>query len=529
MEEFDRKVLKFSHFSVDLGRGCLRKGQDEVPLRPKTFEVLIHLASNAGKLVRKEELADVVWPNVTVSDASLVQCIRELRQKLGDDEHHLIKTVSRRGYRLDVPASTSDITGVQVSEAPKTTAVELPSSTLPLPDRPSIAVLPFANLSGDLEQEYFADGIVEDIITALSRMRWLFVIARNSSFTYKGRAVDAKQVGRELGVRYLLEGSVRKSANRVRIAGQLIDAEAGTHLWADRFEGALDDIFDLQDRVTESVVGAIAPKLHQAEIERAMRKPTASLDAYDIYLRGLARIRNRSSEANDEALALWQRAIELDPEFALAYAMATFCYCRRKGEGWTSQLDVAETKRLAQRAVEFGKDDAGALCFAGYALAFVVGELDDGAAFIDQALALNPNLAHAWHWGGWTQLYLGEPDAAIEHQARAMRLSPVDPSIYMMQSATAHAHFFAGRYGEASSWARMALREQPDYQSALRIAASSYVLDGRHDEAREIMVRLRQRHPPLCLANLRNVLGPYRRVEYVSKYEDALRKAGLPE
>ena len=190
MEEFDRKVLKFSHFSVDLARGCLRKGQDEVPLRPKTFEVLIHLASNAGKLVRKEELADVVWPNVTVSDASLVQCIRELRQKLGDDEHHLIKTVSRRGYLLDVPTSASDITSVHVSEAPKTRAVEFPSSTLPLPDRPSIAVLPFTNLSGDLEQEYFADGIVEDIITALSRMRWLFVIARNSSFTYKGRALS---------------------------------------------------------------------------------------------------------------------------------------------------------------------------------------------------------------------------------------------------------------------------------------------------------------------------------------------------
>jgi TolB-like protein len=529
MEEFDRKVLKFSHFSVDLARGCLRKGQNEVSLRPKTFEVLIHLASNAGKLVRKEELADVVWPNVTVSDASLVQCIRELRQKLGDDEHHLIKTVSRRGYLLDVPTSTSDIASGQDPEAAKTTAAEFPSSALPLPDRPSIAVLPFTNLSGELEQEYFADGIVEDIITALSRMRWLFVIARNSSFTYKGRTVDAKQVGRELGVRYLLEGSVRKSVNRVRIAGQLIDASTGTHLWADRFDGALDDIFDLQDRVTESVVGAIEPKLHQAEIERAMRKPTASLDAYDTYLRGLARIRNRSNEANDEALALWRTALALDPEFALAYAMATFCYCRRKGEGWITQQDVAETRRLARRAVEFGKDDAGALCFAGYALAFVVGELDDGAAFVDQALILNPNLAHAWHWGGWTKLYLGEPDAAIGRQARAMRLSPVDPSIYMMQSATAHAHFFAGRYREASSWARMALREQPDYQSALRIAASSYVLDERHEEAREMMARLRQGHPALRLANLRNVLGPYRQVEYVSKYEDALRKAGLPE
>src|ERR1700730_8430872 len=198
------------------------------------------------------------------------------------------------------------------------------AATLALPDRPSIAVLPFANMSGDSEQEYFADGMVEEIITALSRMRWLFVIARNSSFTYKGRAVDVKQVGRELGVRYLLEGSVRKSGDRVRITAQLIDATTGAHIWAGRFDGALQDIFDLQDRVTEAVVGAIEPKLHQAEIERAMRQPTASLDAYETYLRGLPRIRNRSNEANDKALALWRKAIELDPEFALAYAMATF-------------------------------------------------------------------------------------------------------------------------------------------------------------------------------------------------------------
>jgi TolB-like protein len=230
MERQERKLITFDEFWVDLGRSCLRKGQHDVPLRPKTFEVLVHLTSNAGRLVRKEELADAVWPDTAVSDASLVQCIRELRQKLGDDGHQSIKTVSRRGYLLDAQSLAGNRTGAQNSETPGAGAVELTPRAMPLPNRPSIAVLPFANLSGDPGQEYFADGIVEDLTTALSRMRWLFVISRNSSFTYKGRAVDAKQVGRELGVRYLLQGSVRKSGIRLRIGGQLIDASSGTYL-----------------------------------------------------------------------------------------------------------------------------------------------------------------------------------------------------------------------------------------------------------------------------------------------------------
>jgi TolB-like protein len=239
---------------------------------------------------------------------------------------------------------------------------------LALPDKPSIAVLPFQNMSGEAEQEYFTDGIVEEIITGLSRMRWLFVIARNSSFTYKGRMVDVKQVGRELGVRYVLEGSVRKAANRLRITGQLIDASTGMHLWADRFDGGIEDIFDLQDQVTASVVGAIAPKLEQAEIDRAKRKPTESLDAHDYYLRGLASLYQFTSrEANVEALRLFNRAIELDPDFGSAYAMAADCYSQRKGSGWMMDPanEIAETARLAQRAVWLGKDDAVALATSG--------------------------------------------------------------------------------------------------------------------------------------------------------------------
>jgi adenylate cyclase len=403
---------------------------------------------------------------------------------------------------------------------------------LPLPDKPSIAVLSFQNMSGDPEQEYFADGIAEDIITALSRFKELFVIARNSSFTYKGRAVDVKQVGRELGVRYVLEGSVRKTANRVRITGQLIDAATGIHLWADRFDGGLGDIFDLQDQVTESVVGAIAPTVEKAEIERAKRKPTESLDAYTLYLRGLARLyKFANRQANDEALHLFNSAIELDPDFASAYGRAASCYVYAKASGWISGAanESAAASRLAQRAVELGKDDAIAIATSGWALAYVAGDLEVGAALIDRALVLNSNLAEAWHCGGWVKIWLGEPEAAIERFARAMRLSPLDLWVIGMRTGTAHAHFFLGRYDEAASWAAMALQDNPDFQAGLRIDAASNAMTGRPARAQKAVTRLRQVNPTLRVSNLKEVLGPYRRAEDLSLYEEGLRKAGLPE
>lgn len=351
---------------------------------------------------------------------------------------------------------------VRVYKVSVVPATQKPS--LSLPSKPSIAVLPFQNMSGDPEQEYFADGVVEEIITALSRIRWLFVIARNSSFTYKGRAVDVKQIGRELGVRYVLEGSVRKAGNRVRITGQLIDVSTGAHIWADRFDGELADIFDLQDQVTASVVGAIAPKLEQAEMERAQRKPTESLDAYDYYLRGLAGVHQWSREGNIQALSHFKRATELDPNFASAYGMAARCYSQRIGFGWVidRQQEIADARWLARRAEELGKDDAVALATAGLALAFDVDEVDDGVALIDRSLALNPNLAWAWNFSAYARISLGEPEVAIEHASQAMRLSPQDPQIYAMQFSTAAAHFFAGRPNEALSWAEKAMQQQPN-------------------------------------------------------------------
>jgi TolB-like protein/Tfp pilus assembly protein PilF len=424
------------------------------------------------------------------------------------------------------PVRVYRVSGEQLA-APRATA----RPALALPDKPSIAVLPFTNLSGDPEQEYFADGMVEDIITGLSRFRWLFVIARNSSFTYKGRAVDVRQVGRELGVRYLLEGSVRKSANRIRIAGQLIDAASGAHLWADRFEGALENVFELQDQVTASVVGAIAPRLQQAEIARARRKPTESLDAYDLFLRGLANFYKWTREGNDEALSLFYQAIERDPDYAAAYAAAADCFNTRKSFGWVidREKEIAEARRLARRALQTGNDDASVLCFAGFALAFVGKELDDGAAFLDRALLINPNLAWGWGASGYVKLWLGEPDQAVERFAHAMRLGPLDPLTFFMQYGTAYAHFFAARHNEALRWAKMALREQPDSHRALSIAAASCALAGRDEEAKRLVARLLEIDPVLRISNLQNILGPYRQPEHLAKFADALRKAGLPE
>ncbi|HEY3032524.1 MAG TPA: hypothetical protein VGJ68_20435, partial [Bradyrhizobium sp.] len=331
---------------------------------------------------------------------------------------------------------------------------------------------------------------------------------------------------------YVLEGSVRKAANRVRVTGQLVDAATGAHLWADRFDGGLGDIFDLQDQVTESVVGAIAPAVEKAEIERAKRKPTERVDAYALYLRGLARffqLGNR--QANAEALRLFNSAIELDPDFAAAYGRAALCYVWAKINGWFSGAanEIAEVKRLAQRAVELGKDDAIALAAGGYALAFIVRDLEVGAALIDRALVLNSNLAEAWFQGGWAKIWLGEPQPALEPFARAMRLSPLDPRMVFVRGGTAHAHFLLGRYDEAASWAAMALQDNPDFQPGLRIAAASNAMAGRPEQAQKAVSRLRQLNPALRVSTLKNVVGPYRRAEDLSRLEEGLRRAGLPE
>jgi TolB-like protein len=533
-------IYTFEDYSLDGDRQELRRGADLVPVEPQVFDLLQYLVRNRGHVVGRDELIEAVWGGRFISDSTISSRITAVRHAIRDSgkKQRLIRTIVSKGFRFISEVTEEQTSGNDVSALGDAIEQKLAMKqahnakallVLAMPDKPSIAVLPFQNMSGDPEQEYFADGMVEEIITALSRMRSLFVIARNSSFTYKGRAVDVKQVGRDLGVRYVLEGSVRKAANRVRVTAQLVDVSNAAHLWADRFEGAIEDIFELQDQITASVVGALTPKLEQAEIERATRKPTESLDAYDYYLRAMVHFYLRKPEANDEALRLFYKAIELDSNFALPYGMAAWCYVWRKMNGWMTDRaqEIAEGTRLAQRAVELGKDEAVALARGGHALAFLCHDLDSGVTFLGRALLLNPNLALAWYLSGWVRAYYGEPEVAIEHLARAMRLSPLDPYLYHMQVGTAFAHLLAGRFDEASSWANGPFREQPNFLPAAAVTAASQAHAGRMKEARLAIKRLRQISPALRVSNLKD-LWPFRRPEDFATWADGLQKAGLP-
>lgn len=523
----------FGDYVLDPERRELTRGSEAIAIGPQVFDLLLYLVQNREHVVSKNTLLDMVWSGRVISESTLSSHINATRKAISDSggEQRLIRTIARKGFRF-----VGDVREIQSGDSPASVNTEPDGSSKTPPEartllyQPSIAALPFLNLSGDSEQEYFTDGVVEDIISALSRFHWLFVIARNSSFTYKGRAVDVKQVGRELGVRYVLEGSVRKAKNRMRIAGQLIDASTGAHLWAERFEGVLGDIFELQDQITTNVVGAIAPRLERAEIERAKHKPTESLDAYDYYLRATANLHFGSREAVDEALRLLHKAIERDSEYAAAYAMAAWCHLWRKINGWMNDRarEMVEGTRLARHAVKLGKDDAVALTRAGSALAHLAGDLDGSVALLERAKMLNPNLAAVWFLGGFVRVWLGDPDSAIAHFTQAIRLSPLDPEMYRMQAGMAAAHLFAKRFDEASSWAAKSFRDLPTFLIVAAFAAASHALAGRTDEARRAMQHLRLLDPTLCISNLTNYL-PIHRPQDLAIFSDGLRKAGLPE
>jgi adenylate cyclase len=386
---------------------------------------------------------------------------------------------------------------------------------LPLPDKPSIAVLPFANMSGDPEQEYFADGMVEEIITALSRIRWLFVIARNSSFTYKGQAIDVKQVGRELGVRYVLEGSVRKAGSRVRITAQLIDASSGAYLWADRFDGSLEDVFDLQDNVASSVAGVVEPALRAAEIRRSSERPTSDLTAYDLYLRALAHS-SGSKAALSRALDLLEQAIDRDPHYGPALANAAVCRVFIDINGWTE--NPGQNRRAAidraERALESAGDDPGTLVYAAHALAYFGENIDAVIALVDRALALNPSFARGWLMSAQIRIWAGQLDLAIAHVGTAIRLSPRDlpgPQSFVVGLA----HFLGGRFEDAMPKLIAAVQHRPSAPQQHRVLASCYAHMGRLEEARAIIQRLRT-ISPVMVPELNQFRNPEHRELFLS-------------
>ena len=438
-----------------------------------------------------------------------------------------LKNIERPVQAFNVKWEPSDW---QVQSTPEATVATTSASQvpLPLPDKPSIAVLPFQNMSGDPEQEYFADGMVEDIIAGLSRSKHLFVIARNSSFAYKGRSPDIRQVGRDLGVRYVLEGSVRKAGNRIRITGQLIDAATGVHIWADRFGGDLEDIFELQDEMTSSVIGGILPTLDLAEMERAKRK-IENLQAYDYYLRSLAaETRYFTAETTLDALANARKSVELDPEFAVGHAQLVRAILIRWSFRFTVDhaAEAAEAEQAIRRALELDSHDAWVLAACGQALFIVLRRREEGAALLTQAVKLNPNLSIAWTYLACARITLDEPQAAIGDLERAMRLSPVDTQRFLQVMLMARAHNLCGNYEQALAFADEALRLRSNYWNTMIEQIVANALAGRIDVARLLMTKYRAVQPNDRVSSYSSAILS---ASSTLKYREALRVAGLPE
>ncbi|SRR5579871_2521871 len=513
----------FGPFRLDAEAEALFRGTEPVALGRRGVALLHALVERPGVLISKEALIEAAWPGLAVEESNLTVQIAALRRLLKEAPgEHRIDTLARRGYRFVGP--------VAIETSGRTAAAETAATPiLALPDKPSIAVLPFTNMSGDPEQDYFADGMAEEIITALSRCSSLFVIARNSSFTYKGKAVDVRQVGRELGVRYVLEGSVRREGNRVRFTGQLIDATSAMHIWADRFEGNLDDIFGIQDLFTECVVAAIEPKLQLAEIERLKRKPAENLDAYDLLLRAQQLEYEFTEESLAGALRYLEQALAIDPSYAPAMALAAYCYTWRRDQGWAKDRDE-ETKlgaRLASRAVELAKEDANVYWMAARAILRLQMDPHRARELAVRSLALNPNSAIASAIAGQIEAVLGNADAALRLLARAQRLSPRDPRGWYIASGMAHAYFRQRRFGEAVSAAKQAILQNPRGAVALRLLAASLVYEGRRSEAAEVVRTVLAIEPDLTLAELR-ARNMFHDEAFWREFSEALRLAGLP-
>jgi TolB-like protein len=517
----------FEDYTLDTDRRELHRGPNVVPAAPQVFDLLDYLIRNREHVVSKDDLVNAIWHGRIVSDMALTTRLNAARSAIGDsgEEQRLIKTLPRKGFRF--------VGAVHDGNRPSGTAAGLPSYVdsskpeLALPDKPSIAVLPFENMSGDPEQQYFADGMVEEITTALSRFKWLFVIARNSSFTFKGRAVDIKEVGRTLGVRYVLEGSVRKASGKVRIAGQLIDAVTGAHIWADRFERDLTDVFALQDEVAVAVVSAIEPKLLQTEIAMATRRRPENLTAYDLFLHAMPYFYLPTREAIAEAIRLAHCALELDARYGLVASLASVCHSLNVTLGYAidPQFDRKEAIRLLRLALSIDDSDPETLAHAAVVSAFMVGDRESEIEMADRAIALNPNSFYGWLSRGWVYKIAGLPEEALRSFECAMRMSPVDPLLHRLFVGMAMAFIELRRFDEAIVAGKKALRQYPSYSAAYRCLASAFAHFGRDAEAREAAARIFE-HDPAFTISAYIARGGQSKAKLLI---EGLRKAGLPE
>lgn len=510
----------FEDYALDTDRRELRRGTASIAVEPQVFDILVHLIQHRDRVVSREDLLASVWQGRIVSESALFNRINAARSAIGDtgDQQRLIKTLPRKGIRFvgDVHDDESRSAGTSVRR------------DLPLPDRPSIAVLPFANMSGDPDQEYFADGISEDLITGLSRIRWLFVIARNSAFVYKHRAVDVKQVSRELGVRYVLEGRVRRSGNRLRISAQLVDAMTGGHHWAERYDRELGDIFAVQDEITRSVAGAIEPNLLAAEGVRALSRSADNLVAWEFVARAQTHFWRMTREDYEMAVKPLQRAVEAYPDYAPARSLLGFCLVFAAHMGWVERdQGLLPGRQHAIRAVSLDDRDPWGHIALGY-WAMMERRTEESIAAFRRAVNLNPNSAAAHSHLSRGFAFAGQDREAIEHGQDAIRLSPLDPEMALFLGAIAVAHYAAGRFAEAVQCTTQALRLRPGFQGAQRLRCASLAQTGLIDEARSFLATVRREQPQLSIRWVK-VCVPYQTPELMERYLEGLRKAGLTE
>jgi adenylate cyclase len=522
-------VFRFEGFTLDAARGSLCTADRDVELRPKSFEVLRYLVEHAGQLVTKDELIKTVWPGVIVTDESLTQCVSEVRSAIGDGAQTMIKTVPRRGYRFTAPVFRSGIGAALMDYAPVGSNAGQASAAA---DTPSIAVLPFVNMSGDPQQEYFTDGITEDIITELSRFSELLVIARNSTFQYKRKAIDVRQVGKELGARYILEGSIRRSGNRIRINAQLIDALSGAHRWADRYDRELSDVFAVQDEVTRSIVALLVAHVNRAETERALLKPPATWEAYDYYMRGAdaygLEAKKDSTAALYESRRLLERSLAIDPDYARAYALLSWTYVHTYVEPrdaeYLNPAGLDHAHELARKAVQLDPNLPQAHIHLGWVLLFKRRH-DAAIAELEKARALNPNLVD--HRYGLCLVYAGEPAKAAEVLQANSRLDPFQHHA-SHSNFLGHAYYMLKRYAEAVPLLREAAARVPNLRIIPLWLAAAYAQLGQLADARAEAAEVLRIEPAFTIEKWK-CTAVYRRPEDAEHLFDGLRKAGLPE
>jgi TolB-like protein/cytochrome c-type biogenesis protein CcmH/NrfG len=522
----------FLDHRLDTDTRELRRGGEPVPLEPQVFDLLVYLLEHRDRVVSRDDLIASVWGGRVVSESTLASRINAARKAIGDSgvEQRLIRTIPRRGLRfvcdVRIDAGALEPAAAAAAAAAQAQDAHEPSRALPLPDRPAIAVLPFVNMTGDPQQDYFSDGISEDIITALSKLRWFFVIARNSSFVYKGRAVHLNQVAQELGVGYVVEGSVRRDGDNVRITAQLNDVATGSHIWAERYDRALASVFAVQDEITQSIVAAIEPQLYAAENFRATRKPPDSLDAWELVMRGLSHYWRVTRQDNVVAQALLEKATAIDPNYGQAHGVLAASHTFSAHMGWEDREKAAPiATRAAQAAILADSEDAWAHHALGSVHLFV-GRTDDSLAEFEQALQLNPNFSPAYGYYGLALTYVGRWQDGDRAARRALRLSPRDPFSAIYCGVAAYARFVGRDYAEAIRLAREGLRLRGDFVGAHRVLTAAAAMAGQDEVARAALQELRRAQPNISLDWIAKQM-PIKEDAERQHYVEAFRRAGL--